>query len=178
MDLTIPVYIETAAAAAPGKPPEYVVRPLFFDAPAMTSPILQAAINKLTHKVREMLVELGKIQRHDALAAWTLNPETETKRCEVRIEVSKQTARLKLLLVTMKRFGRKIAFTPSFPDVWFEILPDQQPEERLAEAITEHLRKQMKEGHTDEIESLDQYSLKGTAWVTDIEFRINPPRVR
>lgn len=136
MDLTIPVYIETAAATVPSKPPEYVVRPLFFDAPVMTSPILQAALNKLTHKVREMLVELGKVQRHDALAAWTFNPETETRRCEIRIEVAKQSARLKLLLIMMKRFDRTVAFTPSFPDVWFEILPDQNPEERLAEAIT------------------------------------------
>ncbi len=178
MDLTIPVYIETAAATVPSKPPEYVVRPLFFDAPVMTSPILQAALNKLTQKVREMLVELGKVQRHGALAAWTFNPETETRRCEIRIEVAKQSARLKLLLIMMKRFDRTVAFTPSFPDVWFEVLPEQNPEERLAEAITESLKKQVKDGNSGDVEQLDRYSLKGSAWVSDIEFRINPPRVR
>jgi len=125
-----------------------------------------------------MLVELGKIPRHDALAAWTYCPNAETRRCEIRVEVAGHSARLKLLLVMMKQFDRIVAFTPAFSDVWFEILPDQNPEARLTEALTDHLRKLVKDGGDDQVASLDQYSLKGNAWVSEIEFRLNPPRVR
>jgi len=176
MDITVPVYIETMVTT-PGKPPDYVVRPLYFAAPETRSPFLQSALNKLTHRLREMLVELGKVQRHDALAAWTYCPEVKTKRCEVRIEVAKQSARLKLLLVMQEQFDRRIGFAPAFPDVWFEILPDQDPEERLAESLTEYLRKAYREVKDNEF-SLERNSLKGNAWVSEIEFRISPPRVR
>ncbi len=177
MEIKVLVYVETASLAA-GKPPEYVVRPLFFDGPEAKSTFLQSALNKLMHHLRENLVELGKAQRHDALAAWTYCPELETRRCEIRLEVAKQFARLKLLLVMIPRFDRRIGFTPAFPDVWFEITADQDPEERLAEAITEHLRKAARESHGESLPELDRFSLKGHAWVSEIEFRLNPPRVR
>ena len=123
MEIKVPVYVETASLVA-GKPPEYVVRTLFFDGPEAKSTFLQSALNKPTHRLRENLVELGKVQRHDALAAWTYCPELETKRCEIRLEVAKQFARLKLLLVMIPEFDRRIGFTPAFPDVWFEITAD------------------------------------------------------
>ncbi|MDA1232786.1 MAG: hypothetical protein O2856_18615, partial [Planctomycetota bacterium] len=177
MKITIPVLIETMSTTA-GKAPEYVVRPLYFSAPVAKSQFLQSALNKLTHRLREILVELGKTPRHEAIAEWTYCPEVETKRCEVRIEVSRQSARLKLLLVMMQQFDRRIAFTPAFPDVWFEILWDQNPEERLAESLTEHLRKLHRESDDEILSSLERFSLKGNAWISEIEFRINPPRVR
>jgi len=177
MNITIPVYIETTSAA-PGKAPEYVVRPLFFPSPEARSPFLQSALNKLTQRLREIMVEAGKLQRHESLAAWTFNPETETRRCEVRIEVAKQSARLKLLIVLIRQFERRIAFTPTLPDVWFDVLPDQDPEDRLAESITEFLKKVSRDSADGMPTDLDRYSLKGNAWVSEIEFRINPPRVR
>lgn len=177
MEIKVPVYVETASLVA-GKPPEYVVRPLFFDGPEAKSTFLQSALNKLTHRLRENLVELGKVQRHDTLAAWTFCPELETKRCEIRLEVAKQFARLKLLLVMIPEFDRRIGFTPAFPDVWFEITADQNPEERLTEAITEHLRRASRESHGESLPELERFSLKGNAWVSEIEFRLNPPRVR
>ncbi|MCA9008823.1 MAG: ATP-dependent Clp protease ATP-binding subunit [Planctomycetaceae bacterium] len=161
-----------------GKPPDYVVRPLFFSSPETNSQFLQSALNKLTHRLREMFVELGKDQRHDALAAWTYCPEVETKRCEVRIEVAKQSARLKLLLVMMQQFDRRIAFTPAFPELWFEILKDQIPADRLAESITEYLKTSYGQSGDGRVLNLERYSLKGNAWVSEIEFRIKPPRVR
>jgi ATP-dependent Clp protease ATP-binding subunit ClpC len=177
MFITVPVYIETMSTTT-GKPPDYVVRPLFFASPETKSQFLQNALNKLTHRLREMFVELGKGQRHDALAAWTYCPEVETKRCEVRIEVAKQSARLKLLLVMMQQFNRRIAFTPAFPDLWFEIQKDQNPDDRLAESITEYLKKSWGQTSDGSILNPERYSLKGNAWVSEIEFRINPPRVR
>ena len=177
MFITVPVYIETMSTTT-GKPPDYVVRPLFFSSPETKSQFLQSALNKLTHRLREMFVELGKVQRHDALAAWTYCPEVETKRCEVRIEVAKQSARLKLLLVMIKQFDRRIAFTPAFPDLWFEILKDEIPEVRLAESITEYLKKSYGQSSDGTVLNLERYSLKGNAWVSEIDFRVKPPRVR
>lgn len=45
-------------------------------------------------------------------------------------------------------------------------------------AITEHLRKTARETNGEGVPELQRYSLKGNAWVSEIEFRLNPPRVR
>ncbi|MFM8478823.1 MAG: hypothetical protein ACKOEO_23810, partial [Planctomycetaceae bacterium] len=176
MDITIPIYVETTAGSRQGA--EYRVRPLFSEAPIERSRLLSTALQKLTKGLRRQLVELGRQQRHDALAAWSSCPELETQQCRIRIERDGTIIRLRLLLIMLRRFQRRLAFSPAFPDLWFELLPDEDPEQRLTEALTAHLRKLVAEGHGIDHDSLLQRSLEGTAWVTEIQLQLSPERVR
>ena len=182
MKLTIPIYIESSAAT-PGKPVEYTVRPLFHLEWHGRSTWLQKAINELVRDVREELIKLGKELRHEKLAGWAFNPPVETQRCEIRLEVGQQGAAVKLLAVVMPAFGRRVAFTPSIPEAWFELLPGEEVETRMAEALTAHLRQKEREGGSREPVSrgtteLSELTLKGSAWVSEIEINLKPPRVR
>ncbi|MEY3176017.1 MAG: hypothetical protein RLZZ436_3931 [Planctomycetota bacterium] len=176
MDITIPVYVETVAVS--GGRPEYLVRPLWFDAPVEQAPLLSTALQKLTKSVRKQLVELSRQQRHDALAAWSSNPELETHQYRIRIERDSSIIRLRLLLIILKRFQRRLAFTPAFPEMWFEVLADEDPEQRLAEALTAHLKILAGEGRGIDTDSLRRRSLETSAWVTDIQLTLTPERVR
>ena len=159
------------------------MRPLFHLEWHGRSTWLQKAINELVRDVREELIKLGKELRHEKLAAWAFNPPLETQRCEIRLEVGQQGAAVKLLAVVMPAFGRRVAFTPSVPEAWFELLPGEEVETRMAETLTAHLRQQEREGGSREPVSrgtteLSELSLKGTAWVSEIEINLKPPRVR
>ena len=175
MKFNIPIYIESKVSA-PGKPAEYTVRPLFFPEWHGRSPWLQKAINELVREVREELIGLGKALRHEKLAAWGFQPPLETERCEVRLEVGGQSATVTLLVVVMPAFGRQVAFTPSIPEAWFEVLPGESVKLRLGEALSAHLKQREAGSHT--IDSLRDLSLSGSAWVSEVEVSIRPPRVR
>ncbi len=176
MEITIPVYVETTAS--PGKRPEYVVRPLFFEAPVERSELLPTALQKLTKSLRKQLVELGRQLRHDALAAWSSNPELETQQCRIRIERDGSVARLRLLLISFRCFQRRVAFTPAFPELWFEMQAGEDPEQRLTESLTSHLKTLAAEGRGLDIDSLRRRSLENSAWVTEIQLRLTPERIR
>ncbi|MFM9963220.1 MAG: AAA family ATPase [Planctomycetaceae bacterium] len=187
MKLTIPIYIESSAPA-PGKPVEYTVRPLFHLGWRSRSSWLQKAINELVRDVREELIGLGKGLRHDKLAAWAFHPAVKTERCEIRLEIGQQGATVKLLAVVLSAFDRRVAFTPSVPDAWFELLPGEEIETRMTETLTAHLRQQERDGGSRESASretkprgtivLSDLSLKGSAWVSEVEINLTPPRVR
>ena len=109
------------------------------------SPWLQKAINELVREVREQLIGLGKALRHEKLAAWGFHPPLETERFEVRLETGGQSATVKLLAVVMPALGRQMAFTPSIPEAWFEVLPGESVKTRLGEALSAYLKQQERE---------------------------------
>ncbi|MCA9061057.1 MAG: AAA family ATPase, partial [Planctomycetaceae bacterium] len=174
MEITVPVYVESVTER---KRTLYRVRPLFRPGPYAQAEMLEQAYNRLTHELRELLIPLGRMPRHDELAEWTFYPELKTQTVRVRIHVRRQTALLKLLLVTLEHFDRRIGFTPAFPDVWFEITGNVDPVEHLAECVSQHLTRRNSDAPSDET-PLTDYGLKGTAWVTELDVRINPPRIR
>ncbi|MCA9061423.1 MAG: ATP-dependent Clp protease ATP-binding subunit [Planctomycetaceae bacterium] len=174
MDLTIPVYVETETKR--GRT-QYRVRPLFREGPAAHGEMLEQTFNRLSHLLREGLMPLGRMLRHDQLAEWTCCPDVKSQMAEIRVDIGRQTARLRLLLVLINHFDRRIGFTPTFPGVWFEVFPEQNPNERLTECLNQHLAQQARDSSV-ELPPLTEFSLKGTAWVTEIDVRINPPRVR
>lgn len=177
MDINIPIYVESLPAQA-GKKAEYIVRPLFFLDFSARSQFLQKAINELIKSVREHLVYLGKELLHHQLAEWTYCPEMKSRVCELHIDAGKVTGKLKLLVVTLREFERRIAFSPSFPDLWVELGESDVLEERFAAAIGESLRKARRDPENGEEVELQEVTLKGPAWLSEIDLRINPPRVR
>jgi ATP-dependent Clp protease ATP-binding subunit ClpA len=166
MNLTIPVYVE-AIGDGPGER-RYVVRPLFFGQPVREHHSLDRAMTLLAGEVRRVLRELGKDLEHDALAQWTFAPELEFARLDLVLELQRERARCRFLFVTFEAVGRTVAFTPSVPDLWFDVGRGERLENRAAEALTRHFREQERK-QEEHFRSPSELSLRGRAWVTPLD---------
>jgi ATP-dependent Clp protease ATP-binding subunit ClpC len=174
VNLTIPLYIETRKT--PERTQEFVVRPLFFPHPLRKHEKLERAMHLIALDLRLELAELGKQPRHDELARWTFGPNVEPHRLDVKVELRKRTARLRLMFVTFEALGRRLAFSPAVPEAWFELARGENLQTRAAEVLTNHFRdkeRQEEEDFTDP----ETLSLDGTAWVTPLTIEIHPAQV-
>jgi ATP-dependent Clp protease ATP-binding subunit ClpA len=172
--LTAPLYVHTVKTAEQAQ--QFAVRPLFFPEPCRQHEKLERAMHLLAHDLRQGLTELGKAARHDELARWTFAPPLEPHRLEVAVQLRKRTARLRLLFVVVEALGRRVAFSPAVPEVWFEVARGQSLEERAAEALTAHFREREREEEEDFADP-ETLSLQGTAWVTPLEVEVHPAQV-
>ena len=177
MELTIPIYVEKTSSQF-GSGAEFVVRPLFLGAPVERSERLQSAMQKLSMALRRQLTDLGRRPQHDELARWSFLPKFSTKQCKVRIEVEGHSARLRLLVVTMSLWGRRIAFIPICPDVWFDLQREESVEERLVAVLTEFIKQRWKTQPGEGVAAFECWSLSGSAFVTELELEWTPPRLR
>ena len=175
MKLTIPLYVEEhrpKGAAAP----TFAVRPLFFEAPVQRGEQLNRVVSKLAGDVRRLLDGLGSEPRHDALAEWTFCPELEDRRFDLKLELRRQTPQVRVTVVSFAALGRRLAFLPALPDVWFEILRGQDLRDRAAEVLTNYLRKQEK----DAADAGEGYappaalSRQSRGWVTTLDLDVAP----
>jgi ATP-dependent Clp protease ATP-binding subunit ClpC len=177
MELTIPIYVEKTSSQF-GSGAEFVVRPLFLGEPVERSERLQSAMQKLSMALRRQLTDLGRRPQHDELARWSFLPKFSTKQCKVRIEVEGHSARLRLLVVTMSLWGRRIAFIPICPDVWFDLQREESVEERLVAVLTEFIKQRWKIQPGEGVAAFECWSLSGSAFVTELELEWTPPRLR
>jgi ATP-dependent Clp protease ATP-binding subunit ClpC len=85
-------------------------------------------------------------------------------------------ARCNFLFVVMESFGRKIAFSPNIPNVWFEVNRGDSLNDRATEVLTRHFRDQEREKgkHAPRAEAL---SVDGKAWSTTLDLDVQPPRL-
>ena len=177
MELTIPIYVEkTASEEHSGG--EFLVRPLFQGGPVERSERLQSAMLKLSHALRRHFMELGRRPQHDELAQWSFFPQLATQQCKVRIELEGHSASLRLLVVMMPLWGRRIAFTPACPDLWFDLRRDELVEGRLGKVLTEYIRQRWKSQPAEGVAEVARWSLSGSAYVTELELQWTPPRLR
>src|SRR5271155_2006425 len=114
MTITVPLYVHSADG-------QFEVRPLFFLQPKARAQKLERALQQLTHQLRQKLHFLGKEPNHDELARYTFNPQLDYHRLDVAIDLRRRVAKSRFLIVVFDALQRRIAFTPSLPDLWFEL---------------------------------------------------------
>lgn len=149
----------------------YSVRPLFFEAPREEARMLSQARARLVQSLRSHLETLSRQERHEDLVACSFNPELHAQLLNLQFEHQKRTARLRLLVVTFRALGRRLAFSPSLPDQWFELERGQELEAATLEMLREFFRR--KPNRDLEPESL---SVASRTWVDRVEFNLEPPR--
>ena len=120
MTITLPIYVRTCDAAD-GRGRAYEVRPLFHATPSRRDPSLERALSLLATDLRKHLRELGRRDRHDEFAEWAFCPEIESRRLDLVIELRRSRGRARFLFASFAAMGRRLAFTPSVPDAWFEV---------------------------------------------------------
>lgn len=149
----------------------YRVRPLFFPDPEESSHLLGQARSRLCHSLRGRLEGLARQDRHEELLRLSWCPPLQTRLLHLRLEHKKRTCQLRLLAIVLRSMGRRLAFTPSLPDQWFELGRGGNLEDALLEVLREYFRR--KENRDLEPGSL---SVASRTWVDRVEFRLDPPR--
>src|SRR5262245_10535877 len=129
MIFSIPIFIEERSSG-PARPPTYIVRPLFQGEPVQRAEKLTRALAKLTNDLHQILNDLGKEPRHDDLAQWTFHPLLDETTLELRLELASGSHRHKFFLAGYAALDRKLYFTPTLPELHFEVLPNQALSER------------------------------------------------
>src|SRR3954462_3432606 len=129
MLISILIYVEEQTSAE-GVAKVFLARPVFQQEPMARAEKLSRALNRLAGDLRELLQELGREPRHDLLAAWTLNPLLEETTIELRLELKSGSDLKRFFLVGYSALDRKLYFTPTIPEVHFEVLPGQKLTER------------------------------------------------
>ena len=162
MIFTIPILIleKPPSAHEPGRSPVFNVRPLFHHEPAQSSEKLSRALNKLQANLRDLLFDLSKDRRHDALATWAFNPPIQTKTIEVRLELKSGSPLKKFFVAHYEAFHRQIAFVPTIPNFAFEIRDSHGFESRVTDVLTEFVRQKERE---EDFFVLDSITLHGKA---------------
>jgi ATP-dependent Clp protease ATP-binding subunit ClpA len=172
MNVTVPIYVEemrvkdTAAVV-------YRIRPLFFTGPEERDQNLNRAVTKLAKSLRREFDRLGSAADHRELSSYTFCPDIEEHLLKLEFEIGKRRVISRLLVVVFENLGRKVAFTPTVPDLWFEIARREKLYDRTAEVLNRHFREQEKNLARELTE--EELSVQGGAWVTTLELDMHPP---
>lgn len=166
MIFRVPIYVSADKAGT------HTARPLFFDQPSRQDANLNRLISKLAREIVQEIDRLGKQSRQDECARFAFSPAVTQHRLTLKLELRRRTAKARLLFVAFRHLGKKLAFTPSVPNVWFEIERGQTIIDRATSVLTEHYRQlERDEGEVHP----EQLSLQGKAWVQVLTLSVNPP---
>jgi ATP-dependent Clp protease ATP-binding subunit ClpA len=172
MNLAIPVYIEEHKV--PQDPiPQFRLRPVFFAAPFKLSRQLSSGMTKLAQAVRQVLDSLAVLPRQEMLIPWTFSPALSEHNVRFAMQLRRQTAECRLLVLSFEAFDRRVAFAPALPDLFFEVLRGQDVAARAREVITDHFR-QLEKDEGDDFELPPQLASCARAWVTTLELDVHP----
>ena len=173
MNIRIPIYVEERKP----EPTELQhvrrvsLRPLFFPQPVEQDISLQRATARLANNLRRDLGALSRFGRHEDLAAYSFYPQMEEKILEFTVEVAKKRFSLRHLFVVLSAFDRRLAWTPSVPDVWVEISRGETVRDRVQEALTEHYRLLERRFGIEAVVP-NAVTVEGKAWITSIEVSV------
>lgn len=170
MKIIVPIYVRqsrrTAARYRSGS--VVTVSPLLHRQPEVTGDHLGRALAKMTNVLRKQLTALASADRHDELWQWHHPEDVSGQWVKTRLDLKDRTVDLRLLVATMSDRDRRFAFSPSLPQLWFDIARTESLEQRTADVFCDLLNQQIKShpGVTSDALLMDgQLSLDGRAWV-------------
>lgn len=169
MNFTIPIYIEERREKRRSFP-LYSVRPLFFEKPVRRGEKLQRALTRLAGDLRAVILGEARSWRQDNLASWSDCPNFEEHDVQLSIRLRRAAAKTRFLLISINALDRRIVFTPSVPDFWFEVRRGQDLNERAEEALTHYFRE--REKNTEAPVRPEKVGHTGTARVSFMELSV------
>ena len=177
MNITVPIYAEEQAPASVGTNVRRIMlRPLFFDRPYEQDESIQRGTARLTRELRRELTTLARAARHEELAAYGFYPQLEERVLKLELVLGNRRFEVRHLFVTTSAFGRRFAWTPSAPELWFEIARGESLQQRAEEVFVEHY-KLLERRFGAAAVTPDAVSLTGKAWITSIELSLDVPSV-
>ncbi|MGB7342673.1 MAG: AAA family ATPase, partial [Pirellulaceae bacterium] len=168
MRINVPIYI-TQRKGDGGS--SVVAKPLFFARPERTGRELGRVIATLSDDLRVLLTEKGRSDSHAELMRWHHAESIWHQVTKLSLDLRDSTARLKLLLIVMERFNRKLVFSPSLPDLWFDVMPGEDVEQRAIEVYQSHFRQLVKELPSYPVAG---HGIDGKAWIDELMIDVTP----
>lgn len=172
MIFNIPIYVHQVREDA-NQPFRYEAQPLFVDFPAERNEVLSRAVTRLSREIRKALRRYVRNGQAEELIPWSFSPSYQDQPCDLRLALHRRVASCRFLVVTLKAFDRKLAFTPSLPELWFEVRRREDLRERAAQVLSRHFREQEKKEPGASVP--EDYADKGKAWVMTQEVDIDIP---
>ena len=177
MNITVPIYAEEQApASAATNARRITLRPLFFDRPREQDESIQRGTARLARELRRELTLLARTARHEELAAYGFYPPLEDRVLKCELVLGNRRFQLRHLFITTSAFGRRFAWTPSVPELWFEVARGESLQQRAEEVLTEHY-KLLERRLGAEAVAPEAVSVKGKAWITSLEISLDVPSV-
>jgi ATP-dependent Clp protease ATP-binding subunit ClpC len=169
MTFNVPVFVEEKSSDDT-RSPSFTVQPLFAQGPTQRADKLSRALARLTNDLQTLLHELGREPRHEALSVWTFQPPLKDATLELRLDLESGSHRLRLFFAGYPALDRELWFSPSVPDLRFELAPGQDLAARATEVLTRHFRQAEREGYVD----LSEIALTGKARLMVIPITVQP----
>jgi ATP-dependent Clp protease ATP-binding subunit ClpC len=147
----------------------YHCRPLHGPQIATRDPLLSVALNKLGSKMRKSVgnwIERGEVSR---IGDWLYDSESRAVSIKLMLALRDRTLRWKLLVVCAPAFSRLVAFSPSIPDVSFELDSAVDLEMRASEVYAQWAQAQVAEGNEFMLEGIGG---GGEMWVEPLEVEV------
>lgn len=147
----------------------YSCRPLRGPQMVTRDPLLSIALSKLGNKMRKSIkawIEGGEASR---LSPWLFDSDAHAVPLKLTLALRDRTLRWKLLIVCIPAFTRTIAFSPSIPEVAFELESQADLEIRAGAVYSEWAQQQIAEGSDAILEDLDA---GGDMWVEPLEVEV------
>ena len=151
-----------------------LVRPLFFDEPERSAELLSRAMARFSQDIRKHVETLLQHDRHDGLTQFSFAPETASLPFDETLTLRRQTLRCRFLVVSFRALDRRLGFSPSVPDVWFDIAKGERVRDRAVEAYTDHFRALEREWEDDGSGPLPPPAadyIRG--WISHVDFDVS-----
>jgi ATP-dependent Clp protease ATP-binding subunit ClpC len=151
MRLTLSVYIHVDREEGRAV---YHCRPLRGPQLATRDPLLSVALTKLGNKMRKAIndwIGRGDVKR---VSPWLYDSEARAVPVKLMLALRDRTLRWKLLVVCVPAFSRLIAYSPSIPDVSFELDSLVDLESRAVEVYSRWAQNQLSDGQEYALEDI------------------------
>ena len=169
MNITIPIYTETYRESGRVI---YNCDSLFHQQISGRDASLQRATNKMLKKLKKHADSLAAESRHDELIDFAFNPHLESRTLKLSLDLRDRKVKCKLLFVELTQHDRRVAFSPSVPDVWFDIQDDEELRDRAEDVLSQHYRDRAKQ-HRTTSDNTTVPSLEGQAWVSVVDVAVS-----
>jgi ATP-dependent Clp protease ATP-binding subunit ClpC len=170
MRFRLPIFIAQSGTS-------YAARPLFFANPERSDENLNRLLTKLSGDIVGAIETTARDDRQDDVAKWAFAPTITQQRLQIPINLRRRTVKGRFLFVSFRHLGRKLAFSPSLPDLWFEVARGERLETRAEAVFTEHWRKVERDAEGPDQVNPVADALKGKAWVQVIDLSAQVPAV-
>ncbi len=171
MRIVVPILVESSRGESAGA--SIVAQPLYHTTPRVSGDQLGRVLAKLSLRLRSDLSLLAEGSQHEPLLRWHNIQPIDAKSLKLHLDLRDITATINVLLVTVQRHGRNIVFSPTIPDVWFDIEKGESLLQRATDVYQAHFR-QLRKSNPNY--SVVGHGTNGKAWVDQLVIDLIPRR--
>ena len=170
MEITLPVFVNSEPVHG-DKEQTFNAQLLFEPKVYGQDTSLQRAMQKLSRKARIELDHRGRGWDHLPLAKMMLNPEIQSQRLKLNLNLKSNQVRFTAFLVIFQLADRLVAFAPHLRDVWFQVDSLARLDQRATEVYQQYFLKKVDDANLRR-EFVESRSLQGQAWLSSIDIDV------